>query len=362
MAREGIEFGVVDREMAVGGQQLVLQGLRGTYEDVYLPLFGAHQAGNAACSLAAVEAFAGVSDSGVVLDPGLVRDGFAKVSSPGRLEILRRSPTVLADAAHNPAGMAATLEALTETFGFARVIGVVAIYQDKDVAGFLEELEPVLSDVVVTANSSPRSMSAEELAVIAREVFGEDRVLVRDRIDDAIEAAVSLADEPVGDDLPGSTAVLITGSVATAGRRQAPARPRRTPSTRRRPRECRPGTRLRRGTSREAVVRHRPRHGGRDRSAGDRADEGARARAWRHRGRRRLRYRGPRDPDRGPDRPPAHGWALYAGSVLQVLVIVSGVLIPAMYILGVIFAALWFTGIWLARRVERRTPPPSPAA
>jgi dihydrofolate synthase/folylpolyglutamate synthase len=217
VAREGIEFGVIAREMAVGGQQLVLQGLRGTYEDIYLPLFGAHQAGNAACSLAAVEAFAGVSDSGLLLDPGLVRDGFAKVSSPGRLEILRRSPTVLADAAHNPAGMAATLEALTETFEFARVIGVVAAYQDKDVAGLLEELEPVLSDIVVTANSSPRSMSAEELAVIAREVFGEDRVLVRDRLDDAIEAAVSLADEPVGDDLPGSSAVLVTGAVVTAG-------------------------------------------------------------------------------------------------------------------------------------------------
>jgi len=217
VAREGIEFGVVAREMAVGGQQLVLQGLGGTYADIYLPLFGAHQAGNAACALAAVEAFAGVSDSGVVLDPELVRDGFAKVSSPGRLEILRRSPTVLADAAHNPAGMAATLEALTETFGFARVIGVVAVYRDKDVAGLLAELEPVLSDIVVTANSSPRSMSAESLAVIAREVFGEDRVLVRDRLDDAIEAAVGLADEPVGDDLPGSSVVLVTGSVVTAG-------------------------------------------------------------------------------------------------------------------------------------------------
>jgi dihydrofolate synthase / folylpolyglutamate synthase len=217
VAREGIEFGVIAREMAVGGQQLVLQGLRGMYADIYLPLFGAHQAGNAACSLAAVEAFAGVADSSELLDPGLVRDGFAKISSPGRLEILRRSPTVLADAAHNPAGMAATLEALTETFGFARVVGVVAVYRDKDVAGLLAELEPVLSDIVVTANSSPRSMSAEALGVIAREVFGEDRVLVRDRIDDAIEAAVSLADEQVGDDLPGSSAVLITGSVVTAG-------------------------------------------------------------------------------------------------------------------------------------------------
>ena len=230
VAREGIEFGVVAREVAVGGQQLVLQGLRGTYADVYLPLFGGYQASNAACALAAVEAFAGVpgcprtvrdrppaADS-APLDPDLVRAGFAKVSSPGRLEVLRRSPTVFADAAHNPAGMAATMEALTESFGFTRVIGVLAVAEDKDVAGVLAELEPVLSDIVVTTNSSPRAMPASVLAEVAREVFGEDRVQVRDRLDDAIEAAVSLADESVGDDdLPGATAVLITGSVVTAG-------------------------------------------------------------------------------------------------------------------------------------------------
>ena len=230
VAREGIEFGVLSREMAVGGQDLVLQGLRGTYPDVYLPLFGAHQAGNAACALAAVEAFAfaggapspgslslGPGLSSAALDPDLVRAGFAKVSSPGRLEVLRRSPTVIADAAHNPAGMAVTLQAITEAFDFTRVIGVVAVMEDKDVAGLLEELEPVLSDIVVTANSSPRSLPPLALAEVARDVFGEDRVLVRDRLDDAIEAAVGLADEPAGEELPGSAAVLVTGSVVTAG-------------------------------------------------------------------------------------------------------------------------------------------------
>lgn len=232
VAREGIEFGVLAREMAVGGQQLVLQGLRGTYADIYLPLFGAHQASNAACALAAVEAFAGVAEtvsveggslslgpglSSAGLDQDLVRAGFAKVSSPGRLEVLRRSPTVIADAGHNPAGMAATLEALTESFDFSRVIGVVAVSADKDLDGLLAELEPVLSEIVVTTNSSPRSMQPGELAEVAREVFGEDRVLVRDRLDDAIEAAVGLADEQVGEELPGSAAVLVTGSVVTAG-------------------------------------------------------------------------------------------------------------------------------------------------
>jgi folylpolyglutamate synthase/dihydrofolate synthase len=235
VAREGIEFGVLSREIAVGGQQLALRGLRGVYDDIFLPLFGAHQAGNAACALAAVEAFAGVSEtvaaagggslelgpglSSGMLDPDLVREGFAKVSSPGRLEVLRRSPTVIADAAHNPAGMAATLEALTETFGFDRVIGVVAVSEDKDVAGLLEELEPVLDQIVVTSNSSPRSMPAPALAAAAREIFGEDRVIEHNRLDDAIEAAVTLADEASSgdDDVLGSTAVLITGSVVTAG-------------------------------------------------------------------------------------------------------------------------------------------------
>jgi folylpolyglutamate synthase/dihydropteroate synthase len=239
VAREGFEFGVLARELALGGQQLTLQGLRGTYDDVFLPLFGAHQASNAACALAAVEAFAGVavtepvgddgssitlgpglSDRGG-LDPELVRAGFAKVSSPGRLDILRRSPTVIADAAHNPAGMAVTVQALAESFNFDRIIGVVSVMEDKDVAGVLEELEPALSDIVITTNSSPRAMPAAELAELAVDIFGEDRVQVAERIDDAIDLAASIADvfdaEAVARGLPGGAAVLVTGSVATAG-------------------------------------------------------------------------------------------------------------------------------------------------
>src|SRR5271156_1323940 len=77
VAREGVEFGVLSREQALGGQQLVLRGLRGTYEDVYLPLFGLHQAGNAACALGAVEAVAGGSDDAGAPDAGLVREAFA---------------------------------------------------------------------------------------------------------------------------------------------------------------------------------------------------------------------------------------------------------------------------------------------
>ena len=248
VAREGIDFGVLSREMAVGGQSLTLRGLRGTYDEVYLPLFGAYQAGNAACALAAVEAFAGVAEtvgleqggeielgpglSSAGLDPGLVREGFAKATSPGRLEVLRRSPTVIADASHNPAGMAATIEALHESFRFTRLIGVLAVMADKDVAAILDDLEPVLEAIVVTANSSPRSMPPAELGELAAEIFGEDRVVVQDRLDDAIEAAITLADEPQGpDDIPGSSAVLVTGSVITAGEARTLLAPGRTADT-----------------------------------------------------------------------------------------------------------------------------------
>jgi dihydrofolate synthase / folylpolyglutamate synthase len=218
VAREGVEFGVVSREQAIGGQQLALRGLRGTYEDIYLPLFGAHQAGNAACALAAVEAFAGVTgDRAEALDPDLVREAFAKVSSPGRLEIVRRSPTIIIDAAHNPAGMAATVAAIEEAFSFTHLSGVFAASGDKDVPGILTELEPLLDDIVVTRNSSDRSMDPAQVEQIAAEIFGEDRVQSAARLDDAIEVAVALADEAAVEGRPGGTGVLITGSVITAG-------------------------------------------------------------------------------------------------------------------------------------------------
>jgi dihydrofolate synthase/folylpolyglutamate synthase len=221
VAREGVEFGVLSREPGVGGQQLALRGLRGTYEDVFLPLFGAHQAGNAACALAAVEAFAGVPDEDIYgtagLDADLVREAFAKVTSPGRLEVIRRSPTIIIDAAHNPAGMAATVAAVPESFTFSHLTGVFAASGDKDAAGMLAELEPLLTDIVVTRNSSERSMDRQEIAELAVEIFGEDRVASADQLDDAIDIAVGLADEAVAEAGPGTGGVLITGSVITAG-------------------------------------------------------------------------------------------------------------------------------------------------
>jgi dihydrofolate synthase / folylpolyglutamate synthase len=230
VAREGLEFGVIGRDLAVGGQQLAIRGLLGVYDDLFLPLFGAHQATNAACALAAVEAFGGASADGDegdepaagALDDELVRSAFAMMSSPGRLEVVRRSPTTIVDAAHNPAGMAATVAALTEAFAFTELIAIIAISEDKDIPGILDALEPLAAQLVVTSNSSPRSAAAAKLAELAEAVFGADRVTAVARLDDAIEAGVALADEvdaraAADGGPPGGALVLIAGSVITAG-------------------------------------------------------------------------------------------------------------------------------------------------
>ncbi|WP_424213780.1 bifunctional tetrahydrofolate synthase/dihydrofolate synthase [Streptomyces sp. BI20] len=215
VAREGMEFGVTAREVAVGGQNLTLRGLGGEYEDIFLPLYGAHMAHNAAVALAAVEAFFGIgAEHARPLDPEIVRRAFASVSSPGRMEVVRRSPTVILDAAHNPAGAAVTADAVTESFGFSRLIGVVGASDGKDMRGLLETFEPIFAEVVVTANSSYRAMSVDDLAAIAVEVFGEDRVQVEPGLDNAIEAAITLAEEEAE---YGGAGVLVTGSVITVG-------------------------------------------------------------------------------------------------------------------------------------------------
>lgn len=214
VTREGLEFGVAHRSVAVGGQQLAVKGLRAGYEGIFLPLFGAHQAGNASVAVAAVEAFAAAGEDAEGLDPELVARALAQVDSPGRMEVVRTSPTVIVDAAHNPAGMAASVATVEEAFAFTRLVGVVAIMADKDVEGILDPLEPILTDIVVTRNSSPRSLDPQELRRAAVSVFGEERVHLAPRLDDAIDRAVALAEE-TGEF--GGTGVLVTGSVVTAG-------------------------------------------------------------------------------------------------------------------------------------------------
>ncbi|MBA8796017.1 dihydrofolate synthase/folylpolyglutamate synthase [Friedmanniella endophytica] len=208
--REGLEFGVLDRRVAVGGQMLRLNAAEGPVDEVFLPLFGAHQAANAAQALAAAEAFLGMK----AINPDLVREGFAQVRVPGRLEIVRRSPPVLLDAAHNPHGATAAAAAIEESFAFSPLVGVIAAMRDKDAEGMLRIWEPLLNQVVITrVASTERGTPAEELGELAEGIFGAGRVEVVPRLDDAIERAVTIAENDAAE----SPGVLITGSVVAVG-------------------------------------------------------------------------------------------------------------------------------------------------
>lgn len=208
--REGLEFGVLDRVPAVGGQLLRLNAAEGPVGEIFLPLFGAHQAANAAQALAAAEAFLGMK----ALAPEVVREGFSSVTVPGRLEIVRRSPLVVLDAAHNPHGARAAAAAFGESFDVTPLIGVVAVMGDKDVRGILEIWAELMQQVVVTqVASTSRGLPADELGELAAEVFGAERVTVAPRLDDALETAVTLAEA----DEVGAAGVLVTGSVVLVG-------------------------------------------------------------------------------------------------------------------------------------------------
>ena len=210
IAREGIEYELLSRAVAIGGQLISVKGINDTYEDIFIPLHGKHQALNAASALVAVEAFFGDQP----LDIESVRAGFAAVTSPGRCEIVHRDPTVILDAAHNPHGARALAETLECEFTFDEVIGVVAIFGDKDAAGVLKELEPILNSVIVTQSSSPRAMPVEELEKVAVSIFGNDRVFPVASLGAALDRAVEKAKRPLTDE---SVGVVVAGSVVTVG-------------------------------------------------------------------------------------------------------------------------------------------------
>ena len=211
--REGPEFGLIDRQPAVGGQVIRVETAQGPLGDIVLPLFGAHMARNAALAVAAVEAFLG----GKPMSAEVITDGLEEVKVPARLEVVRRSPTVVLDTCHNPHGARATIDGLTEAFDFNPLIGVVAMMADKDVARVMGIFAEAMTTVVCTTiASTSRALPAAALAELAADVFGAERVRTADDMAAAIEEAVRLADEAG----PGA-GVLIAGSVYAAGEARA---------------------------------------------------------------------------------------------------------------------------------------------
>ena len=195
---------------------LTLQGLGGVYDEIFLPLHGAHQAQNAAVALAAVEAFLGAGADrqlDVERGPRGLRRHVARRAGWSGSAPRRRSCSTRA---HNPHGMAATVTALQEEFAFSRLVAVVGgARPTRTSPGMLELLEPVVDAVVVHPQharrgrcrstswpSSPRRSSARTGCESAADM------------PDAIETAVALAESDVEGELSG-VGVLITGSVVT---------------------------------------------------------------------------------------------------------------------------------------------------
>ncbi|NIJ06152.1 Mur ligase family protein [Frigoribacterium faeni] len=212
LAVEGDAFGVESTTVAVGGQVVTIRGVAGRYDDLLLPLFGDHQAQNAAVAVAAVESFLGSGSQ--ALDHDVLAEGLAAATSPGRLQIVANEPTILVDAAHNPHGARALAKAVDDYFQFGRVVAVLSVLADKDAAGIVRALSGTVQQFVVTQSGSDRSVDADELAAIAVGVVGADRVVVETDLVSALRTARDLADEAEGDE-PGG--VVVTGSITLVG-------------------------------------------------------------------------------------------------------------------------------------------------
>jgi dihydrofolate synthase/folylpolyglutamate synthase len=209
----GVEERILRRVPTPDGQRLDLRGLTADHRDLSLPLLGLHQAANAAAAVTAVEAF--LAEENGTLRSDTVRAVLREVRSPGRLETVRTSPRVWVDASHNPAGMAATSAAIRELPSVSRLVVVLACLEGKDVRGMLRALRGIATEVIVTENASPRRLRAEELARHAVDVLGPERVSVQPDLARAVRSAQDqAAAEP-------DSAVLITGSVVTAGEARA---------------------------------------------------------------------------------------------------------------------------------------------
>ena len=214
MVREGVEFALLDRASAVGGQLIRIDAAGGPIGDIFLPLYGSHMAHNAALAVAAVEAFQG----GRPLAAEVIYEAFAEVKAPARLEIVHRDPTVVLDTAHNPHGVRATLAAFREAMGQAPVIGVCAMMADKAVDEVLGLLADEIDELVVTTIPDlPRALSVDDLAMRAGDIFGSRRVSQASTPLGAVQQAIGRAQTVAADEQSERPVILVLGSVYLAG-------------------------------------------------------------------------------------------------------------------------------------------------
>ncbi len=205
----GRDFGVVTSQINKLGQTVSVRAVAGEYDDLNLPVHGGYQAENAALAVAAVEAFLGGGQQRIMDD--VVRASFADFSSPGRLQIVSRQPLTILDAAHNVDGAKSLVRAMKESFGSPYAVAIVSILAEKNARALLELLDDTFIEFIITQSESPRAIPAEELAELAREIFGADRVHVQANPQWALAEAAKLLPATLGN------AIVVTGSVTLVG-------------------------------------------------------------------------------------------------------------------------------------------------
>jgi dihydrofolate synthase / folylpolyglutamate synthase len=197
---EGRDWDVTARLPAVGGQQFRVQGAHATYDELFLPMFGEHVVRNVAAAIVAVESILGYR-----LDPDAIRSAIGALRIPGRLEVVARSPLVVLDGAHNPAGAEALARALVEAFTWSRLHVVLAVSSNKDLDGVVAALAPMADVWFPAQNESVRSFPAEHVA--ERVAAAAGRVADLGTVEESLAAAREAAAE---EDL-----ILVTGSLYT---------------------------------------------------------------------------------------------------------------------------------------------------
>jgi dihydrofolate synthase / folylpolyglutamate synthase len=198
------EFACTANEVAVGGRLVDLRSPHRTYEDVFVSLHGAHQGDNAALAVATVESFFDAA-----LEDGVVADALGAISIPGRFEVMRRSPLVVIDAAHNPDGARTAAATFDESFGAGRSrILVFGMLAGRDAGDMLDALGAHRAELVILcAPEWPRAVPADELGAVARSKGLAHEVVPH--VEDAVHRALALATD---DD-----AILVTGSFYVVG-------------------------------------------------------------------------------------------------------------------------------------------------
>jgi dihydrofolate synthase/folylpolyglutamate synthase len=207
------QFSLVSSAVAVGGQLITVKGRAATYPDLFLPLFGHHQAQNAAVAIAAVESFLGDGSQAIAQD--VVVEGLATVTSPGRLQVIGIEPSVIVDAAHNPDGAQAVARAMGEYFTFEEIAIVLGVLEDKDTEHIIQALAPLTSRFHVTASTSDRAIAPDDLAYLVRDIAGADATYEFDTLEEAVDEARRWAGETT------TRAVLVTGSITLVGETMA---------------------------------------------------------------------------------------------------------------------------------------------